>query len=76
MGQGRGSAGHATAVLAAALLLLIINCEIAESAIYTVGGANGWSFNTVGWPKGKRFRAGDVLGKCSTFDFPTVYLSL
>ena len=50
--------------LGVALLCLLIHCELAESAIYTVGGTGGWTFNTVTWPNGKRFRAGDVLGKC------------
>ncbi|XP_010932617.3 basic blue protein [Elaeis guineensis] len=60
MAQGRGSAGHSVA-LGVALLCLLIHCELAESALYTVGGGGGWTFNTVSWPNGKRFRAGDVL---------------
>ncbi|KAB1207030.1 Basic blue protein [Morella rubra] len=34
---------------------------MADAATYTVGDAGGWTFNVAGWPKGKRFRAGDVL---------------
>nr|2CBP_A Chain A, CUCUMBER BASIC PROTEIN [Cucumis sativus] len=30
-------------------------------AVYVVGGSGGWTFNTESWPKGKRFRAGDIL---------------
>ncbi|THU70287.1 hypothetical protein C4D60_Mb08t23420 [Musa balbisiana] len=60
MAQGRGSASHDVA-LGIALLCLLLLCEIGEAAVYTVGDSKGWTFNTVGWPKGKRFRAGDVL---------------
>ena len=45
------------------LCLLVLHSEMAHAATYTVGGAGGWTFNTVGWPKGKRFRAGDTLGQ-------------
>lgn len=62
--QGRGSAVVAAAV-AVVCLLLVLNFELAEAATYKVGGSNGWTFNVVGWPKGKRFRAGDTLGEYS-----------
>ncbi|XP_006650480.2 chemocyanin-like [Oryza brachyantha] len=58
MAQGRGSAAG---VLALVLLCVLLHGELAESAVYTVGDRGGWSFNTGGWPRGKRFRAGDVL---------------
>lgn len=58
--QGRGSAAVAAAV-AVVCLLLVLNFEVAQAATYKVGGANGWTFNVVSWPKGKRFRAGDTL---------------
>ncbi|KAL5217558.1 hypothetical protein ABZP36_018242 [Zizania latifolia] len=61
MAQGRGSAGRRAAVLALALVCVLLHGEFAESAVYTVGDRGGWSFNTGGWPGGKRFRAGDVL---------------
>ncbi|KAL6909493.1 hypothetical protein ACP4OV_001774 [Aristida adscensionis] len=57
MAQGRGSA----AVAALVLLAVLLHGELAESAVYTVGDRGGWTFNTAAWPKGKRFRAGDVL---------------
>ncbi|XP_072973035.1 basic blue protein-like [Typha angustifolia] len=57
MAQGRGSA----VALGLALLCILVLSETAESAVYTVGGGSGWTFNTAGWPNGKRFRAGDVL---------------
>lgn len=41
---------------------LVLFSEMAHAATYTVGGPGGWTLNTVGWPKGKRFRAGDTLG--------------
>uniref|UniRef100_A0A2N9FFS4 Basic blue protein n=1 Tax=Fagus sylvatica TaxID=28930 RepID=A0A2N9FFS4_FAGSY len=34
---------------------------LSVKATYTVGDSGGWTFNTDSWPKGKRFRAGDVL---------------
>ncbi|KAF9599763.1 hypothetical protein IFM89_001709 [Coptis chinensis] len=60
MVQGTGSANHAVTI-AVTLLVLLVHCEIAHAAIYTVGDARGWTFNTVSWPTGKTFRAGDVL---------------
>ena len=69
--QGRGSAarGSGAAVVALVLLCVLLHGEVAESAVYTVGDRGGWGFNSASWPRGKRFRAGDVLGQCD-------YLSL
>ncbi|KAG8493839.1 hypothetical protein CXB51_011125 [Gossypium anomalum] len=61
MAQGRGSASQATMSAIALLLCLMVCLETIDVATYTVGGSNGWAFNTATWPKGKRFRAGDVL---------------
>ncbi|OVA07002.1 Plastocyanin-like [Macleaya cordata] len=64
MAMGRGSAGGAltTTVLSVLLLcVLLLQSEMAHAVTYTVGGTGGWTFNTVNWPKGKRFRAGGVL---------------
>ncbi|XP_043717571.1 basic blue protein-like [Telopea speciosissima] len=36
-------------------------CEIAHAKSYVVGDMKGWTFFVDSWPKGKRFRAGDVL---------------
>ncbi|KAL0548935.1 hypothetical protein IC582_013412 [Cucumis melo] len=57
MGEGKGS------VFAITLLLCIflIQSEIAQAKVYTVGDANGWTFNVTTWTKGKIFRAGDIL---------------
>ncbi|KAL4353453.1 hypothetical protein GQ457_06G001680 [Hibiscus cannabinus] len=57
MAQGRGGAMAAVVLLC----LLLSHLEFARAATYTVGGAGGWTFNTAGWPKGKRFKAGDTL---------------
>ncbi|KAJ6791445.1 basic blue protein [Iris pallida] len=59
MAQGSDSA-RATAVVMIALLC-VLQLHVAESAVYVVGGGSGWTFNSAGWTKGKRFRAGDVL---------------
>lgn len=49
-------------VVVVALLCVVANLECVKAASYTVGGARGWRFNVNNWPKGKRFRAGGVLG--------------
>ncbi|PSS02858.1 Basic blue protein [Actinidia chinensis var. chinensis] len=59
MSQGRGSAVVAAA--AVLCLLMVLNSEVVQAATYKVGGARGWTFIVVGWPKGKNFKAGDVL---------------
>ncbi|KAK2384498.1 hypothetical protein P8452_39373 [Trifolium repens] len=55
MALGRGSA------LVLLVCFFVLHSELAHAVTYTVGGAGGWTFNTVGWPQGKRFRAGDTL---------------
>jgi hypothetical protein len=62
MAVGRGSANQAIVLALVLGCILLLHCEVAESAVYTVGGNNGWSFNTATWPRGKTFKAGDVLG--------------
>ena len=58
MAMGRGSA-----VVAVVLVLcLVLPFEMVDAASFAVGGSAGWTFNVVGWPNGKRFKAGDVLG--------------
>lgn len=59
MVQGRCSAVAATVLLCC----LLLHFEVAQSASFTVGGRGGWTFNAAAWPKGKRFKAGDTLGK-------------
>ncbi|XP_022639436.1 basic blue protein isoform X2 [Vigna radiata var. radiata] len=59
MALGRGSA----LVLSLSLCFFLLHSHMAHAATtYTVGDRNGWTFNTVSWPKGKRFKAGDTLG--------------
>ncbi|KAE9610352.1 hypothetical protein Lal_00006376 [Lupinus albus] len=55
MAMGRGSA------MVLLFCLFVIQSEMVHAATYTVGDSGGWTFNTVGWPKGKKFRAGDTL---------------
>ncbi|KAM7470385.1 hypothetical protein LguiA_008568 [Lonicera macranthoides] len=57
MAKGRGSA----VVAAMVVCLLVLHCEIAQAATYAVGDTGGWTFNVVNWPRGKTFKAGDVL---------------
>ncbi|KAF4348334.1 hypothetical protein CsatB_015147 [Cannabis sativa] len=59
MAQGRVSAMTVAALVL--LMVLVGHSEFARAATYTVGGTNGWTFNSAGWPKGKRFRTGDTL---------------
>ncbi|XP_044474729.1 basic blue protein-like isoform X1 [Mangifera indica] len=61
MSQGRDSANLAMFYAAVVLCLLLVSVEDVHAATYTVGGAGGWSFNVVNWPKGKSFKAGDIL---------------
>jgi hypothetical protein len=65
MARGRGSATQRAVVVAAALAVAC--CCIAgrgvSAATYYVGDGNGWSLSSAGWPSGKQFHAGDVLGK-------------
>ncbi|KAL9245113.1 hypothetical protein vseg_018801 [Gypsophila vaccaria] len=60
MAQGRGSAKTSVALVLAILCVMAMT-QTTFGAVYTVGGAGGWTFNVAGWPNGKSFRAGDVL---------------
>ncbi|KAL2477521.1 Basic blue protein [Forsythia ovata] len=59
MAEERGSAVVAIALMMC--LVVLFYCEVVEAATYTVGGANGWTFDVADWPKGKNFKAGDIL---------------
>ncbi|PKI45046.1 hypothetical protein CRG98_034568 [Punica granatum] len=60
--MGRGSAASAAVAVTVLTLLYLLACtEQAEAASYTVGDSSGWTFNVATWPKGKGFKAGDVL---------------
>jgi hypothetical protein len=70
MARGRGSASQGAVVVAAALALVACCCIAGRgvsAATYYVGDGNGWSLSSAGWPNGKQFHAGDVLGKSRAF---------
>ena len=69
--QGRGSA----IVVSVLLLGMLLHCGNVLAATYTVGDAGGWTFNVVGWPNGKTFRAGDVLGKYESLFSIYIYIT-
>ncbi|XP_065871284.1 basic blue protein [Euphorbia lathyris] len=58
MGQGRGSAILGMIMF---LYFMMIQFEMGTAATYTVGDSSGWTFNVAAWPKGKHFRAGDII---------------
>ncbi|GMI89543.1 plantacyanin [Hibiscus trionum] len=60
MAQGSGSASLAKFRVALLICLLVFS-GTTDASTYTVGGSDGWTFNMVTWPRGKRFRAGDTL---------------
>lgn len=54
---------RASATVAAFLLFcLLLHRENVWAATFTVGDGRGWTFNVEGWPRGKTFKSGDVLG--------------
>ncbi|KAK5803450.1 hypothetical protein PVK06_031095 [Gossypium arboreum] len=53
MGRERGSA--------MILLTLMLCFQSSFAATFMVGDASGWGFDVNNWPKGKTFKAGDVL---------------
>ncbi|XP_059629930.1 basic blue protein-like [Cornus florida] len=68
MSLGRGGA----MLIVVALLSLVAHFEPVHGANFTVGDKGGWTFNVSGWPNGKSFKAGDILGKF--FFFYLVFL--
>ncbi|KAL6515175.1 hypothetical protein OROHE_018807 [Orobanche hederae] len=64
MAQERGSARvSVTAVVMMVAMAMVLHCEVAEGATYTVGGTSGWTYNmpSSNWAKGKTFKSGDTL---------------
>ncbi|XP_042519130.1 basic blue protein-like [Macadamia integrifolia] len=61
MGQERGSAMATKGIVLLVLLCFTIQWEIAQAKSYMVGGVTGWTFGVQSWPKGKKFRVGDIL---------------
>ncbi|KAL9268869.1 Basic blue protein-like protein [Drosera capensis] len=59
---GRGNATQTLTVMVGIMFLcLLLQFDHAHGAIYIVGGTGGWGFGVSSWPKGKTFKAGDVL---------------
>lgn len=73
MGQGRGSA-RPTMVVGVAILCLLALTHSTFAAIYTVGAGGGWTYNVQSWPRGKSFKAGDILGKTFLRSCPIICL--
>uniref|UniRef100_A0A1J3GQF9 Basic blue protein n=1 Tax=Noccaea caerulescens TaxID=107243 RepID=A0A1J3GQF9_NOCCA len=63
MAKGRGSASWSARAIVAlmALSVLLLHADYVQAATYTVGDSNVWTYNAVNWPRGKSFKAGDVL---------------
>lgn len=49
------------------LSLLVFHSNFASAAVYRVGDARGWSFDSASWLGGKRFKAGDILSMLNLF---------
>lgn len=43
--------------------IFLSDCGFADAATYYVGDSLGWSLGSGSWPSGKKFHAGDILGK-------------
>ncbi|KAG7558549.1 Phytocyanin domain [Arabidopsis thaliana x Arabidopsis arenosa] len=63
MAKGRGSASWSARAIVTLMVVsvLLLQADYVQAATYTVGDSGVWTYNAVGWPKGKNFRAGDVL---------------
>ncbi|XP_061337217.1 basic blue protein-like [Gastrolobium bilobum] len=59
MAQGRGTSAMITLMLLFCMLML--HSKMAHANTYKVGDTGGWSLDAFYWPKGKSFRAGDIL---------------
>ncbi|KAI8025840.1 Basic blue protein [Camellia lanceoleosa] len=64
--QGRGNAIIAAVVLVVCMEVLL-RCEVAQGSNFIVGDAGGWTFGVSGWPNGKSFKAGDILGNVQLY---------
>lgn len=52
-----------TIVAFAMMLCIFLQTNISKADTFLAGGANGWGFQLNGWPNGKTFKTGDVIGK-------------
>ncbi|KAK1440334.1 hypothetical protein QVD17_06159 [Tagetes erecta] len=60
MAEGRDSA--VVALMAVLCLLMVaLQCEVAQATTYVVGDESGWTGEVGGWAEGKDFKADDVL---------------
>ncbi|KAJ0240430.1 Basic blue protein [Hirschfeldia incana] len=59
MAKGRGTSCSTSAIVG--LMVVSVLVLQSEAATYIVGDSLKWAFNVVDWPKGKHFKAGDVL---------------
>ncbi|VVB03922.1 unnamed protein product [Arabis nemorensis] len=63
MATRRGSASWSAQAIVALMpvSVLLLQADYVQAATYTVGDSSGWTYNAVGWTRGKQFKAGDVL---------------
>ncbi|XP_061337164.1 basic blue protein-like [Gastrolobium bilobum] len=58
MAQERDGAMFALVLI---FCVLVLHSEMVHADTHIVGDGGGWSFNVGIWPKGKSFKAGDIL---------------
>lgn len=51
-----------TIIVIVMILCILLQSNISNAATYPAGDGKGWGFNMNGWPNGKTFNAGDVIG--------------
>lgn len=64
MAKRRSTASCSAGAIVALMVVsvLVLQADYVQAATYIVGDSLKWAFNVVDWPKGKHFKAGDVLG--------------
>ncbi|KAI8025841.1 Basic blue protein [Camellia lanceoleosa] len=53
--KGRGNAIIA-ALASVVCMVVLLHCEVADAASFTVGNVGGWTFGVSTWPNGKSFK--------------------
>ncbi|CAF2090628.1 unnamed protein product [Brassica rapa] len=63
MAKGSGTASCSARAIIALMVVsvLVLQSYHVQASTYIVGDSLKWAFNVVDWPKGKHFKAGDVL---------------
>ncbi|CAN6875879.1 hypothetical protein Bca4012_078421 [Brassica carinata] len=63
MAKGRGTVSCSARAIVALMVIsvLVLQSYYVQASTYIVGDSLKWAFNVVDWPKGKHFKAGDVL---------------